>query len=168
MNIEKLLVFHRHWHWTNAVKEQYVKELDKYIKKRKNKTKTLSQFFKTKVSENNSYLCKKIYAFMYIWYGLLFSLLEFLENEQISIPSVDYEIKNTYSELKLCRNAVFHPQNQYLSYKLQQIILTKGSRDIRKIHDEIGKYIANELNVRKLTLPKNISSILDGLTQVRN
>ncbi|MBN2373594.1 hypothetical protein JXL19_07400 [bacterium] len=101
MNKEKIGILHRHWIWADKIKLLLQKEIS---------VADLHEFNE----KNFSNLIITPYGiYMFIWYGLLFVVLEGLKQEKIIIPDIDNEIEEIYESLRLFRNAVFHIQNQY-------------------------------------------------------
>ena len=89
-------------------------------------------------------------AYMSIWYGILFSVLEGLKEEGVIIDGIEKDIEYVYEPLRLYRNAVFHPQKEYWSHKFFKIMQKQDSVDkIWKIHKRLGEYFLEELNKRR-------------------
>ena len=135
---EELMILHRHWMWANICRISFDKELLKI----KNQDQTLdinpTRFFADRVG-----------AFMCMWYGLLYSVLEEILNRKLSIQGLECsgEIIN---ELRLFRNAVFHPQKKYWTDKIFKLIEKNDSATrIREIHSALGSFLYEEINNRE-------------------
>lgn len=109
MNDEELATLHRHYMWCNIIKGDFDKEGKKFINS------------KTKV-DMDEVMPDYYGAYMSIWYGMLFGVLEVFKNKKISIPAIENDINDIYDSLRLYRNAVFHPQPKYWSDKLLKIM----------------------------------------------
>lgn len=133
MDRDQLWALHRHWMWCNVIKKNFEIEVKKMMD--------------GKLSKDSAKLIPDRYgAYMSIWYGMLFGVLEALKEEGITIPSIENDINSIYDSLRLYRNAVFHPQKQYWSNKLIKIMEDKDSvNKIWKIHDELGGYFLREI-----------------------
>ena len=137
MNSEQFMTLHRHWIWCEIIKGSFELEIKKHPP--------------DKVKQKMEHLMLGPYgAYMSIWYGMLFSILETLKGENVTIPNVESEIKDIYKPLRLYRNAVFHPQPKYWSHKLFEIMKdTESSSKIWKTHNAISKYFLKEIDTRR-------------------
>ena len=136
MNDEELMTLHRHYMWCNIIKKNFEKEIQKSID--------------TKSKVDIEAVMPDYYgAYMSIWYGMLFGVLEVFKNKEINILEIENDINDVYDSLRLYRNAVFHPQPQYWSPKLLEIMKDKHSAEkIWKIHNRLGKYFLDEMRGR--------------------
>ena len=134
MNNEKISIIHRHWIWANTVQCLFAKEvLKKAISKANN------NYVKIFISPYGAYMC--------IWHGLLFSVLEALKEEKITISHIQNDIVDIYDPLRHFRNAVFHAQEKYWSPKYFEIMKDKNSSDkIWRVHKEVGIFLLSEIN----------------------
>jgi len=129
LNFEEFMALHRHWMWANIMREDFESELAK--------KKVLKHPFPDRIG-----------AYMSLWYGMLFGVLEVVKNKQIDIPGLE-DMNSIYKPLKLFRNAVFHAQPKYWSPKLFEIIEHKDSvQKIRQIHGALGEYFLKTLRSR--------------------
>ena len=137
MDNQKFLTLHRHWIWCEIIKKNFDNEIKKLVD--------------GKLSQDAKLLMPGSYgAYMSIWCGLLFSVLETLKNKDVVIRDVESDINDIYEPLNLYRNAVFHPQPKYWPHKLFEIMKDKDSADkIWRVHSALGKYFLEEINKKK-------------------
>jgi len=129
---EELLVLHRHWMWANIMRENFDAEL------RKNQGDPKGD---TRIADYQG-------AYMCLWYGMLYGVLEVVEREKVIIPGLG-DKDSIVGPLRQFRNAVFHPQKKYWSKKLFEIMKDKDSAiKIRKVHSALGRYFLEEMQRR--------------------
>lgn len=127
MTGSKLITLHRQWIWANTIKMQFAAEMKRGIS-----------------IQNIGALTLPIFAYLFIWYGLLYSVLEVFKKEKIKLSSWDNDIFNI---LYQCRNGVFHVQSEYLSQKILKVIMPKDTaRKIYTLHEEAGAYLLEEID----------------------
>lgn len=149
LNIQKFLLFYRHWKWADMLRDQYSKM---------ERSRGIILFFEHKE------------ASMFLWYGLLNALLEFMEKTHICIPSIMKEIKHVRKSLLLCRNSVFHilPDKDepiLVSEKLIKILKDPEAEGmISKIHSEIGKHLKEDFRRRIAEIPGKVK-MLHSITE---
>ena len=149
LNTQEFLLFYRHWKWADMVRDQYSKE---------ERSRGVSLFFESK----NGY--------MFVWYGLLNALLEFMEKTHVCIPSITKEIKRVRKPLYWCRNSVFHilPEKgepRLMPETLFQILMDPESEgNILKIHSDIGKHIREDFRKRIAGIPRKVK-MLHNITE---
>lgn len=135
LNNDEFLVIHRHWMWSNIMRQNFDNELKKL------------QGGKPRKGLFADYLG----AYMCTWYGLLFGVLEVVKIEKLDIEGLE-DLDTIYHELRKFRNAVFHPQPKYWSQKFVPFLTAPNSvTKIRKIHDALGKYFLEEGGRRQST-----------------
>ncbi len=89
-------------------------------------------------------------AYMSIWYGMLYGVLERLKENRIRIPKIQGDIDSIYFSLRRYRNAVFHPQAKYISPKLIEIMNDPESpKKIWAVHAGLGQFFLEEFNKLK-------------------
>ena len=133
---EKLMTLHRHFMWCNIIKKNFENEISKSLKSN------------SKI-DMEEVIADYYGAYMSIWYGMLFGVLEALKDEKIIIPEINWHITDIYEPLRLYRNAVFHPQPEYWSSKLLKITEDEDSvKKIWTVHNIIGKYLLEEMQER--------------------
>jgi hypothetical protein len=87
-------------------------------------------------------------AYMFVWYGMLYGILEVLKKKRVSIPAIQTDIDGVYDSLRLCRNAVFHPQPEYFSPKLFKIMEDQDAvNKIWRISKGLGKFFLDEIHL---------------------
>ncbi|MDD5130759.1 MAG: hypothetical protein PHS66_06930 [Candidatus Omnitrophica bacterium] len=134
MDKEQFFTLHRHWMWSNVIKTDFAMEIKK-------------QLGGEDTPKAEIIMPDKYGAYMSIWYGLLFVVLEGLKEEKVIIPEIEDDIKHIYEPLRLYRNAVFHPQKKYWSPKLFKIMEDGNSVDkIWKVHKRLGEYFLEGIN----------------------
>ena len=133
MNNEKISIIHRHWIWANTINLLFHNEVLKL-----NKPASNNDYVKLFISPYGAYMC--------IWYGLLFAILEALKEEKITIPDIQNDIDDIYNSLRHFRNAVFHAQKKYWSPKFFKIMKDKYSVDkIWRVHKKIGDFLLSKI-----------------------
>ena len=53
---------------------------------------------------------------MFTWYGMGYSLIEFMSDKKIIIPEIEEDIKKVRKILRLCRNGSLHIQDEIAFY----------------------------------------------------
>ena len=82
------------------------------------------------------------FSYILLFHALLFTVLEFLK-EQDSIPtSIIPEVEAHWDNLRLFRNAVFHIQKEFVSPKTMALVHSDLDFNTTfRIHHEIGKFL---------------------------
>ena len=137
LNIEERMTFYRHWLWADLFKNEYIREV-----RRKNK----------EADGGISLYYGSCGAFMFTWYGMVYSLIEFMSDKKIIIPEIKRDIKKVRKILHLSRNGAFHVQAEIGFEKLFKTIGPGGSFTINKIHELIGSQIQEALSRSMLGL----------------
>jgi len=139
MNEEELVVLYRHWIWADLMKANYIGEIEK------SKQLKREPDFRDPHSQD-------LFAYLFIWYRLLYSVLHALKNHGVKFSDIDSDISKLYPLLKECRNATFHPQPKYFSKKLISIIMEKGAGiKVLKVHKKIGDFFQKEVRKGGIT-----------------
>jgi hypothetical protein len=121
---EKFMALYRHWMWADIIRENFDNELRK----------TQGQEF------TPGDFADRKFAYMCIWYGMLYGVLEQVKQMELSIDGLE-NTNGIFDSLRPFRNAVFHPQAKYLSEKFMRVFNEKDSVvKIRTIHDSSGKF----------------------------
>ena len=138
VNGEMLAQLHRQWIWADKMRMQY----EEGLKKRS-----------APVADLENYIISAEWVLMMTWYALLFTLCEFIKNNQISIPEIDAPMRSVYGDLKLFRNAILHIQSKYWSNKLFEIFKDRTSAlKIRQVHGGLGKALLDEITSKQSLL----------------
>jgi len=147
LNIEDVLLFYRHWIWADMLRTLHLKS--------EGRTK-------------QDLLYKPRAVFMYMWYAMLYVLIEFMSKKRLVIATISDDIRDVREPLRLCRNAVFHVQSKFTSEKLTKIIREPGSRrKIQKIHSEIGKYGWEALRNEAKTMSHESRKMVSDITGIK-
>lgn len=134
LTTEEFMALHRHWIWAGLIKKQF---------------EPLAAEGNKKNCDAGSLFLGPYGAYMSIWYGMLFGVLDVLKKRDISIPAIQADIDGIFSSLHMYRNAVFHPQPEYFSHKLLEVMKDKDSvRKIWNVHAGLGSFFLSE--VKKL------------------
>lgn len=137
MNDEAFTTLHRHWVWCKVMKKSF------------NQQSYFSQFNLDKNMTLWASFSGHCGAYMSVWYGLLYSVLETLRKNKIVIESIENEIADIYRPLKRYRNAVFHPQPKYWADKLFPVVTNENMRaKIQKVHEALDQYFDEEFSKR--------------------
>jgi len=137
-NKQELLALHRHWMWASIIKQHFACEVQKAAARN--------------ISDPDRLMPGSYGAYMSIWYGMLFGVLEVFKNKKITLPTIQSDIESVYESLRLYRNAVFHPQEEYYSHKLLAIMKDRESvSKIWKIHSELGGWFLENVKGFKET-----------------
>lgn len=104
----EFMALHRHYMWALVIKKDFEAVIADVAKKNLPKDKTLFP--------------QSYGAYMSIWYGLLYGILEVLREKKVVIPEIQNDIDSIYESLRRYRNAVFHPQSKYYSDKFFEIM----------------------------------------------
>ena len=124
---EKLAIAHRQWIRANRVKKYYEFTLTKVDKEA---TQDMVRFYLSDAG-----------IFMFLWYSLLFSVIEILENANINLSTLDKDFSALKSELRKSRNSIFHGVNTYWDKRQFDLISQPhAGQRIRQIHDALGEY----------------------------
>ena len=87
-------------------------------------------------------------GFMFVWYGLLWSVLEAIGERKLDIRGPFLEDINQMTDLlRRCRNGVMHvpPKGRLLDRRIDEIVKEPESPDvIRRIHRGIGRLFVEE------------------------
>ena len=87
--------------------------------------------------------------YLFLFHALLFSVLQFLKNNN-SIPlSIATDVDSVYESLGRFRNAIYHLQDDYPSHKLFEFANLTDSKDkIKRIHSELGLFLTSSHDKR--------------------
>jgi len=132
LNREEFAALHRHWMWANIIKKHFESAIADA---------------KQKGAISPEELFPEPYgAYMSIWYGMLYGVLEVLKEKSIAVPKIQGDIDSVFDSLRLYRNAVFHPQPKYWSPKLLEIMKDpESAKRIWSVHAGLGEFFLEEL-----------------------
>jgi hypothetical protein len=101
------------------------------------------------IESNHDILASSSGKFIFIWHGLLFAAIEFLDKFYEIPPTIAEEVRLFYEPPKRFRNAVFHIQNHPLSMKYGDLVgIPHSLARVEKIHEECGRHICNMLGFK--------------------
>ena len=143
---EAFLIY-RHWIWANLQKISF------------------EQSFKSKemFDPPEMVMAGRGPIFMFVWYGLLWSVIEAIEERRFEVRgALREDIANMRDALKRCRNAVMHvpSSNNLLDPRIQELIeLPESVLRIRRIHHGLGRLLREEVQRQsELSAPRGMSS----------
>ncbi len=84
--------------------------------------------------------------FLFVWIGLLFSVVEFLDKfGQIPLPIAE-EVRTLWEPWRKCRNAVVHIKNHPLAQEYDGLVkIPKSIQRLACINDATGAHICRQL-----------------------
>lgn len=128
---EEFMALHRHYIWGRVIKTDLENSMTAQ---------------KGNLSPENLYVLP-VGAYWCIWYGMLYGVLEVLKEKRIRIPSIQTDIDSICDRLRLFRNAVFHPQPEYISPKLFNLMQDPESvNTIWRISAGLSDFFIEELD----------------------
>jgi hypothetical protein len=135
---EDLLLLHRHYMWANQQREAFYKLLE-----------NPSVHLET---PGPLMMATKEMGFMFVWYGLLWSVLEAFGDRKVTIRGpLQQDVELMADLLRRCRNAVMHvPGNgKLLDSRIENLVKEPGSAVvIRRIHRGVSRLFIEEFNRR--------------------
>ena len=134
---EEFMILHRNWIWAEYIKSQY----DSLLKDNSSSFDFKDEKFIGK------FLAQPIGAYMCIWYGLLFVVLEMSHHKEIEYKEIKAEVEEIYEGLRRFRNATFHSPKEYFDKRWFEVLSIEDfSRKSRLVHDHIGKMLLLEVD----------------------
>lgn len=101
-------------------------------------------------SNPKGFYVKDIGIFMFLWYALLFSVLEGFFESKIDISFLDNEYNSLYKILKNNRHSVFHTSDTYWDKRNADLIdLPNIVERINHVHLELLKLLDESIKLRK-------------------
>jgi hypothetical protein len=87
--------------------------------------------------------------YMYLWYALLFSVLEGFRERDIGLRFI-HELDDTlYQSLKVLRHTVFHvPREDYFDSRMYAPMRLDAGERIFRIHNKVGVILMTQLAMR--------------------
>jgi hypothetical protein len=99
---------------------------------------------------SGNFTIQPYWMLMSLWYSMLFTVLEALDESKIEVPDVQSEIDELYPILKRYRNATFHIQKGYWTQKWSDLVLDDTSADkVHKIHRQVGAFLLKSMKVEE-------------------
>jgi len=126
-------IIDRQWIRANYVKEHYERTL-------KNTNKDI-------LGDVRKFYISEAGTFMWLWYSLLFSVMERLREKHAELEHNDKDFDALFKSMKLARNSIFHAENRYWDNRQIKLmeIQDAGSK-IRRLHDGIGYMLLEKMN----------------------
>lgn len=136
---EQLWAIDRQWLRADALHISFHKE---ELKKKKKSINSLEYF----ISWEGTYLC--------VWYSLLFSVLEGLEQHGFDLSMFKNYDQQLKKDLKNFRNAIFHTPSKYWDTRFVKFIKKYPANlesTVEKLHKEIALALQSEIKHRDKT-----------------
>lgn len=153
LDLEQVMLLHRHWIWAKAHQDWYDAEL------RAGRPPSADEMASNAVSS------------MFLWYALLWSVLEALEEREVELGGrLAADIVSISDGLRRCRNAVFHiSRDAYYDKRLFGFMDDRDSAPkIRRIFDALGRLLLEEFDYRALPGGVNRSVTRPGTKDPRH
>ena len=100
---EQILLLHRQWMWANQQRDRFDELLPGA----------------PRPFDDEAFLASKCFSAMYLWYALLWSVIEGFADRSIEVRGrLAEDISEVGQGLRRCRNAVFHVPGQYYDPRL--------------------------------------------------
>ena len=135
VNVNQVFLLHRHWIWANLQRQRFRAALP-----------TAPQ------PDDGAFLADECWASMYMWYGLLWSVIEGFEERNIEIHGpMRADIDLVAPTLRRCRNAVFHVsrRNQHDSRLFELMSVADSAAVISRISTGFGRMFIEESRRRQ-------------------
>lgn len=127
LNDEDFAIAHRQWIRANLLKKRFEDALSKTAKDVR--------------SDRAHFYLNDAGVLMLLWYGMLFSVMEYLREKQIDITGLDGNYADLYSKLRRTRNSVFHAEKKYWDKRQDELMqIRDGVERIRHVHTRLGEY----------------------------
>jgi len=137
IDVNQVFLLHRHWIWANLQRSRFRETLEQAAK-----------------PDDGAFLADVSWASMFMWYALLWSVIEGFEERGIDIRgSMRADIDYVGDTLRQCRNVVFHVssknQNDARLFGLMQ--LPDSTAAISRMSTGFGRLFIEESRARKLS-----------------
>jgi hypothetical protein len=134
---ETLLLLHRQWLRADLLKKHFQ---ETFLAESKSK----------KYEYNPAFYTRPEGIYMYLWYAMLFSVLEGFRERGISLSFIHELDDEMYQSLKALRHAVFHvPRQEYFDPRMYRPMHQPNAVErIFRIHDKIGVILMAQLIAR--------------------
>jgi len=137
VDVNQVFLLHRHWIWANLQRARFEETLGQAPK-----------------PDDGAFLADVAWASMYMWYGLLWSVIEAFEERHIEIRGpMSADIDYVSDTLRRCRNVVFHvsSKNQHDVRLYELMGLPDSAAAIMRISTGFGRMFIEESEARKLS-----------------
>jgi hypothetical protein len=131
---EDLLLMHRHYMWANQQREAFFKLLESPSA--------------DALTPGPLVMATREMGFMFVWYGLLWSVLEAFRDRRLDIRGAFLEDITRMSDLlRRCRNAVLHvpAAGDLLDRRIDELVKEpESATTLRRIHRGVGRLFIEE------------------------
>ena len=134
VDVNQVFLLHRHWIWANLQRGRF--------------NATLSTAAKP---DEGAFLADECWASMYLWYGLLWSVIEAFDARQIEIRGpMRSDMDYVADTLRRCRNVVFHisAKTQHDARLFELMQLPDSAAAISRISTGFGRMFIEEGRTR--------------------
>lgn len=84
---------------------------------------------------------------MFTWYGFLFSVLEYLQDNRVDLTGLDEDYEVLYAALKRSRNSIFHAEKEYWDNRQFKLLsLPNAGARVRNLHSSLGSYFLDVMD----------------------
>jgi hypothetical protein len=145
---EELLLLHRHWMWANVQREAMGQEFGKEAES---------------LEPGPLMMATKGISFMFVWYGLLWSVIEATTARKIDLRGAfNADIAEASPKLRKCRHAIMHvpDANELLDERIADLVGGVSATTIRRIHRGFGRLFREEM-VRRTAENKAAQALAD-------
>lgn len=135
LDVNQVFLLHRHWIWANHQRTRF--------------RATLAH---APEPDAGAFLADECWASLYLWYGLLWSVIEGFDTRGIKIRGpMRSDIDYVGDTLRRCRNAVFHvsDKNQHDPRLFELMRLPESAAAIGRISTGFGRMFIEEAAARK-------------------
>jgi hypothetical protein len=136
VDVNHVALLHRHWIWANLQRRRFYEMLREA----------------PSPSEDEGFLTAEAYCSMYLWYALLWSVIEGFQDPDIEFRGqFAVDIERMSDVLRRCRNAVFHvSEGRYWDARLFELMNMPDSAEvIQRISTGFGRLFIEEAQARK-------------------
>jgi hypothetical protein len=135
IDVNQVFLLHRHWIWANLQRTRFHEKLETIAK-----------------PDGGAFLADEGWASMYLWYALLWSVIEGFSDREIDLRGpLASDIADLAAPLRRCRNAVLHvsPKNQNDVRLFELLQVPDVVAKIRRVSSGFGRMFLEESRARK-------------------
>lgn len=135
VDVNEVFLLHRHWIWANLQRRRFQATLPTAAKP----------------DDGGAFLADECWASMYLWYGLLWSVIEAFDARALAIRGLmRSDIDYVADTLRRCRNVVFHvsDKTQHDARLFELMRLPDSARAISRISSGFGRIFIEEGRAR--------------------